>query len=174
MIERYFQDLADKPYRIHFIKESKSCGTAGSLSLLKGNIAQPFFVTNCDILIDEDYREIYNYHRQNSNDLTSVAAIKHLMIPYGTMKIGDNGCLKSLKEKPELSYMINAGMYILEDHLLDDIPSNQYFQITELIENILSRKGKVGVFPISEKSWLDIGQWSEYNETLRHFEKRFV
>ena len=174
MIESYFQELAHKPYCVRFIKETKSCGTAGSLSLLKGKINQPFFVTNCDILIDEDYRKIYHYHRQNNNELTSVAAIKHLMIPYGTMKIGDNGCLKSLKEKPEISYMINAGMYILEDHLLDEIPLNQNFQITELIENILRRRGKVGVFPISEKSWLDIGQWSEYNETLKHFEKRFV
>lgn len=174
MIERYFQEFAGKPYRIHFIKEKKSCGTAGSLSLLKEDIKQPFFVTNCDILIDEDYRKIYHYHRQNKNELTLVAAIKHLMIPYGTMQIGENGSLKSLKEKPELNYMINAGMYILEAHLLDQIPSNQFFQITELIEKILNRKGKVGVFPISEKSWLDIGQWSEYNETLRHFEKRFV
>ena len=53
-------------------------------------------------------------------------------------------------------------MYILEPHLLNEIPENEFFHITQLIENIINRNGKVGVFPVSEGSWRDIGEWNEY------------
>ena len=55
----------------------------------------------------------------------------------------------------------------LEPHLLQEIPENTFFHITELIENINDRNGKVGVFPISEKSWIDIGEWSEYLKIIK-------
>ena len=71
-----------------------------------------------------------------------------------------------LKEKPELTFQINSGMYILEPHLLNEIPDNEFFHITHLIENIQKRKGKVGVFPISDGSWKDIGEWDEYNKLI--------
>jgi hypothetical protein len=45
---------------------------------------------------------------------------------------------------------------------MKSIPDNQYFHITQLIEKILERKGKVGAFPVSEKSWKDTGDWKEY------------
>ena len=78
-----------------------------------------------------------------------------------------------MKEKPELTFKINSGMYILESHLLDEIPENSFFHITELIDKIKNRGGKVGVFPVSENSWFDIGQWSEYQHTLNTYDKRF-
>ena len=61
-----------------------------------------------------------------------------------------------------LNFLINSGLYILEPHLLDEIPENEFFHITHLIEKVKERNGKVGVFPVSEKSWKDIGDWDEY------------
>jgi NDP-sugar pyrophosphorylase family protein len=137
-------------------------GTAGSLSMLKGKIKETFFVSNCDILIDQDYSEILEYHKENKNEITLVAALKHYPIPYGTVETGENGQLLELKEKPELVFKINSGMYILEPHLLHEVPDNQFFHITQLIENVKNRNGNVGVFPVSEKSWRDFGGWDEY------------
>jgi len=78
-----------------------------------------------------------------------------------------DGQLISLQEKPQLSYLINSGMYILEPHLIDEIPQNEFFHITDLIEKIKARKGRVGVFPVSEKSWIDIGEWDKYLKTIK-------
>ena len=64
-------------------------------------------------------------------------------------------------------------MYVLDPHLLSEIPIDKLFHITDLIEKIKRRKGKIGVFPVSEKSWFDIGEWSEYQKTLSFFEARF-
>ena len=134
--------------------------------MLKNKINDTFFVSNCDILIEEDYGEIYKYHKDNKNELTIIAAIKHYPIPYGIINTGDNGKLESLNEKPEFTFKINSGMYILEPHLLDEIPKNKFFHITNLIENVQKRKGKVGVFPVSEGAWMDIGSWNEYLQLI--------
>ncbi len=166
LIEYYIQNQK-LPYKLHFFREEKPMGTAGSLFLLKGQINETLFVSNCDILIEQDYSEILNYHRSKKNEITIVAALKHYPIPYGTIETGINGKLLKLIEKPELTFKINSGMYILEPHLIDEIPENQFFHITNLIEKVLKRKGKVGVFPVSEKSWKDIGSWEELKEHLR-------
>lgn len=160
-IEYYIKNQ-NLPYYINFFQENSPMGTAGSLSLLKGKIHETFFVSNCDIQINQDYSEILSYHKENHNEITLVAALKHYPIPYGTVKTGENGQLLELKEKPEVVLKINSGMYILEPHLLDEIPENTFYHITQLIEKVKSRKGNVGVFPISEKSWKDIGNWDEY------------
>ncbi|MBA3680767.1 MAG: NTP transferase domain-containing protein [Bacteroidetes bacterium] len=160
LIEFYLNNL-NLPHKINYFKEDKPMGTAGSLSLLKGKIDQTFFINNCDILIDQDYSEILSYHQENKNEITLVAALKSYSIPYGTIDSGINGELLTLKEKPELTFKINSGMYILEPHLLNEIPENKIFHITDLIEKVKSRTGKVGVFPVSEKSWTDVGSWEE-------------
>jgi len=157
LIEFYLKNQ-NLPYQLIFFKEEKPMGTAGSISLLKQKIKQTFFVHNCDILIDQDYSEILNYHYANKNEITIIAALKHYAIPYGIIETGNNGHLVELTEKPELTFKINSGMYILEPHLIDEIPENEFFHITQLIELIRKRKGKIGVFPVSEKSWKDIGE----------------
>ncbi len=167
LIEYYLMNH-NLPYKLNFFKEEKPMGTSGSLSLLKGKIKETFFVSNCDIIIEQDYSEILDYHRKNHNEITIVAALKHYPIPYGTIETSNNGKLVSLTEKPELTFKINSGMYILEPHILNEIPENQFFHITQLIEKIRLKGGKVGVFPISEKSWQDIGT---VNELLTHTNK---
>jgi dTDP-glucose pyrophosphorylase/predicted transcriptional regulator len=165
LIEFYIRNQ-NLRYQIEFFKENRPLGTGGSLSLLKGKINQTFFVSNCDILIDQDYSEILDYHRENKNEITIVAALKHYSIPYGTIETGNRGKLLELHEKPDITFKINSGMYILEPHLLDELPENTFFHVTYLIENIKNRKRKVGVYPVSEKSWKDVGEWTQYYKNV--------
>ncbi len=173
MIRYYFDHIPDKKYTLSYFMEDKPLGTAGSIYLLKNVLKSTFFVSNCDILIDQDYRDIYDYHKENKNEITLVGSLKHHKIPYGTLEMGEGGKLISMKEKPEITYVINSGMYVLEPSVLNDIPDHTFFHITELIEKVKARGGKVGVFPVSEKSWFDIGEWNEYQQTLKSFEKRY-
>jgi dTDP-glucose pyrophosphorylase len=168
LIEYYFNSFEHPQYSIQYLKEKDFSGTAGSLHLLNGIIETTFFVSNCDIIIDQDYSEIYRYHKANGNELTLVAALKHYKIPYGTVETGYNGALQDMQEKPEITYKINAGLYILEPHLLNEIPKDEFFHITDLIHKIKNRGGKVGVFPVSEKSWRDIGEWDEYLKNIKN------
>lgn len=161
LIEYYINSL-NLSHNISFFREPKPLGTAGSLAMLKGKINKTFFLSNCDILIDQDYSELLDYHRENRNKITVVAALKHYPIPYGTIETAENGHLVKLTEKPEITFKINSGMYILEPEVLDKIPSGDFFHITELINNLKYDNENVGVFPVSEGSWKDIGEWESY------------
>jgi dTDP-glucose pyrophosphorylase len=161
LIEYYINNL-NLNYNISFFKELKPLGTAGSLSMIKEKINKTFFLSNCDILIEQDYSEILDYHFANNNIITVVAALKHYPIPYGTIETGENGQLIKLTEKPEITYKINSGMYILDPVVLKNIPSDEFFHITDLINNVINDNGNVGVFPVSEGSWKDIGEWDSY------------
>lgn len=159
---RFYLDQLEHHYDIDFFEETKPLGTIGSVSLLKGKINTPFFVSNCDIIIDQDYRDVYEYHQNNHNDLTIVTAVKSFRIPYGVIETGEDGLMTGLHEKPEQTYMINTGVYILNPELIDEIPEGEFFHITHLMEKIKARGGRVGCFPVSEHAWKDMGEWSEY------------
>lgn len=167
-IRHYFESFAAKRYNIEYFQEDKPLGTAGSLHLLKGKINDTFFVSNCDSILDEDYGEILNYHRENKNEITVVSVMKSMYIPYGTLETGENGLLKVIQEKPELTFKINTGMYVLEPHLLKEIPSDRIYHITYLIEKLVNEGRRVGVYPVNEGSWTDVGNWDEY---LKQFAK---
>ena len=167
VIRHYFDSLRNPDYRINYFQEDKPLGTAGSLHLLKDKIRSTFFVSNCDILIEQDYSEILNYHGENNNEITVVAALKNYSIPYGTLTTREDGLLQTIQEKPEIIFKINTGFYILEPHLINEIPDNQVYHITYLIEKLQQENRRVGVFPVSEKSWTDIGNWEEYLTHIR-------
>lgn len=162
VIKNYFEQQASKQYDITYFQEDKPLGTAGSLHLLSEKINDTFFVSNCDIIIDDDYSEILRYHRENENEITIVAAIKNISIPYGTLETKEEGLLSGIKEKPSYTFKINTGMYILEPRLLEEIPKDEFYHITFLIEKLCKSNRRVGVYPINEGSWIDIGNWEEY------------
>ncbi len=161
-IMKYYLSQLDHQYDVEFFQEDKPLGTIGSVSLLKGKITTPFFVSNCDSINEQDYRDVYDYHVENHNDLTIVTMVKTFKIPYGVIETGEDGLMTSLSEKPELTYQVNTGVYILNPELIDEIPEGEFFHITHLMEKVQARGGRVGCFPVSEHSWKDMGEWPEY------------
>ena len=159
---RYYLSQLDHKYDIEFFMEDKPLGTIGSVSLLKGKITTPFFVSNCDSINEQDYRDVYDYHVSNHNDLTIVTMVKSFKIPYGVIETGADGLMVALSEKPELTYQVNTGVYILNPSCIEEIPEGEFFHITHLMENIKARGGRVGCFPVSEHAWRDMGEWPEY------------
>lgn len=126
MIQAYF-DAIEKPYVIEYIEEENYLGTGGGLWLLKNKIRQDFFLVNCDIIIDADYSEIFNYHKKNNNYITIIAAKYKHVVPYGVIDIDENGYYGKLTEKPENNYIINAGMYVVNADLVGAMPQNEKF-----------------------------------------------
>ena len=75
--------------------------------------------------------------------------------------------LSKIIEKPSLDYLINTGLYVVEPSVVKEIPSGDFFHITDLIAKVKSKGKKVGVFPIEDGAWIDIGQWDEYRSALK-------
>lgn len=166
MMKFYLSQL-DHHYDIEFFMEDKPLGTIGSVSLLKGRINTPFFVSNCDSINEQDYRDVYDYHVKNHNDMTIVTMVKSFKIPYGVIETGEDGLMVSLQEKPEHTYMVNSGVYILNPELIDEIPEGEFFHVTHLMEKVKARGGRVGCFPVSEDAWKDMGEWPEYLKMIK-------
>lgn len=166
MIKAYFYDHKFS-YKIQYIEEDKPLGTVGALKLLKDKIKNTFFVTNCDILINSHFPSIMKFHKNSKYDFTLVTSMRNYTIPYGVCDIDKSGQLLNMREKPEYNYLVNTGMYVVEPKVLKFIPKNKIFDMSDLIKKIKGNGMKVGVFPISEKSWVDIGQWKEYKKNLK-------
>lgn len=166
LIKAYIEDAKIK-YNISYIDEDKALGTAGALHSLKGKIDNNFFVSNCDIIIKHDYSNINKFHEDGNYALTMVTSLQHYKIPYGVCKIENGGSLKEIQEKPEYDVLVNTGMYILSHEVLNNIPENKLFHLTDLINALLAKGLKVGTYPVSEKSYIDIGQWKEYKRAIK-------
>ena len=165
ILKAYFEEL-NPEYGMHFVEEKEPLGTAGSLRFLEGRIKQPFFVTNCDIIIKADYANLYEFHQSGGFDMTLVASAKEYIIPYGTCELNSDGHLSIINEKPHYDFLINTGLYVLNPDVLKFIQKNKFFHITHLIESIKKQGRKVGVFPVDEDSWIDVGQWAEYQKAV--------
>jgi len=165
ILKAYFEEEEVK-YDISYIDEKEPLGTAGSLKLLPKKISQPFFVSNCDIIVKSNYDSIYNFHLTGGYDITLVAATKEFIIPYGTCVLNKKGHLLKINEKPEFNFLVNAGLYVLNPSVIKLIPKNKFFHITNLIDDLLRKNLKVGVFPIDENEWIDVGEWAEYKKAV--------
>lgn len=168
ILKAFFEELQPE-YNVQFIYEKNPLGTAGSLQYLNGKFDKPFFVTNCDIIIKADYASLYEFHQKNNYDITLVASAKEYVIPYGTCEINDDGYLSHINEKPKYDFLINTGLYVLNPDVLSYISKDKFYHITHLIEDLKSKGKKVGVFPVDDDDWIDIGQWAEYKKAIEKF-----
>ncbi|MCM1220806.1 MAG: sugar phosphate nucleotidyltransferase [Lachnospiraceae bacterium] len=160
MIKSYFGEV-EKNYNLHFEEEQEFLGTGGGLSYLKGKIKDTFFLSNCDILIDADLECIYKTHKKEKNKITFVCAMKDIVIPYGIVETDSSGQILSMKEKPEFSFLTNTGLYVLEPEVIENLNPDEFIHLPDIAQRYLDQGENIGVFPISEKSWMDMGQFSE-------------
>ena len=169
ILKAYFEE-SDKEYQTKFIEENSPLGTAGSLKLLKDKINKPFFVTNCDMIIDVNLNDFYNFHKANNNIISFVTSKKKQIIPYGICNLDENGKFDNITEKHYSTFFVNVGLYLVDPKILEIIPSNDQYHMTDLINKCKENGHNIGIFPIIEDSWLDIGQWSEYKKTVSKLE----
>jgi NDP-sugar pyrophosphorylase family protein len=165
ILKAYFEDL-NPDYSVSFVDENKPMGTAGGLKYLKGKFDKPFFVTNCDIIIKADYVDLYDFHQKGGYDITLVASVKEYIIPYGTCELNGEGHLSHINEKPKYDFLINTGLYVLNSDILELIPENKFYHITHMIEDAKNQGKKIGLFPIDDDAWIDVGQWAEYKKAM--------
>ena len=160
MIKAYFSD-AGRKHLITWLDEDKPLGTGGGVRLVRKSMSETFFLMNCDTLIKTDYSCILEQHKREKNCVTVVCAYKNIRIPYGVIETREGGQINTIREKPEMSFLTNAGMYVVEPEVLDEIGDCERIDFTDVLERIMRKGMKVGVYPISEIEWLDMGQPEE-------------
>ncbi len=163
LLKAYFSDKREneRKYDIRWYDEDEPLGTGGGLSLLKGVINSTFFFANCDALLTANYESMLRFHRDNGNTITMICAHKIVSIPYGVIDMGKQGEILSMREKPELSFLTNTGIYIVEPEVIDDMNEGESIGFPDVIEREKQQGKKVAVFPVSQNDWMDMGQFPE-------------
>ena len=167
MIKAYMNEL-EKDYELRFVEETEFLGTAGGLKLVRDQLHSTFFLSNCDVLINADLECIYRTHKMKQNKITFVCSMKDIVVPYGVVETDRDGAIIGMREKPAFSLLINTGLYMIEPEVIDDIRDGEFIHMPDLAQRYLDRGEKVGVFPISERSWMDMGQFSEMENMMKN------
>ncbi len=160
LIKTYFKESENK-YDISWYDEVTPLGTGGGLSLLKGKMKETFFFTSCDTLLLADYESMLRFHQQSGNAITMICAWKNITIPYGIVEMGKNGIIETMREKPELSFLTNTSIYLVEPEVIEEIPEDTPISFPEVIQMQIDKGRKTAAYPVSENEWLDMGQMSE-------------
>ncbi len=154
-------------YRINLVEEDKPLGTIGALYFLKNKIKTDFITTNCDVIVNTDYEAIINFHRENKNMITIIGSMINYTIPYGVCEVDEKGNLEGFNEKPKFDFLVNTGVYVFSSKIFKYFRKAKRMDFPELLFTVKENNEKVGVFPVSENSWIDVGEWEKYKESFR-------
>jgi len=166
-ITSYFGDGHDHGVEIQYVSEERPLGTCGSLKLVDESPG-PVLVINGDILTAVNFRELVTFHRRHHADATVCVRKYEVQVPYGVVD-SDGPWLQEVREKPLMNMFVNAGIYLLEPGLRHYIPEGERFDMTDLINRLVTDGRCVVSFPILEY-WLDVGKPADYAQAQRDVE----
>lgn len=169
VITNYFDDGSKFGVQIDYIYENKAMGTAGCLSLIKKKMDESFFVMNADILTDLNFALLIDYHNKN-NYFATMCVYEHIVqIPFGVIK-ANNSLIYDIKEKPSETYLVNAGIYLLNPEVLNFVPKDEFFDMTSLFQLLIENKKRVGIFHL-KGLWTDIGNLDDFKKANNEYAK---
>jgi NDP-sugar pyrophosphorylase family protein len=159
MIEEYFGDGSNFGVQIDYLREERPLGTGGALALLTPRPAQPFVVTNGDVLSEVRYGEILDFHIRHQAVATMAVRPYEWQNPFGVVKT--NGVdITGFEEKPIIRSRINAGIYVLDPSALDALTPDEFCDMPSLFERLKASGHRTIVYPMHEP-WLDVGRQAD-------------
>jgi len=158
-IIEHFGDGSTFGIELNYVNEEHPLGTGGALGLMPMP-SQPLLVINGDILTQVNFRAMHAFHQEQKADLTVAVRRYEIQVPYGVIEC-EGARVRRLQEKPQVGFLVNAGIYLLEPSVYQFIPQNTSFNMTDLIQWLLDAGRTVVSFPVHEY-WLDIGQPADY------------
>lgn len=163
LIKNYFAELS---YNIDYIEEPDFLGTAGSISYLRvHNIQKPFFVANCDVLLNLDFADVFEYHLKEEANITMISSKEKVNVAYGVITFDEEKNYLRIDEKPNYEFNVNTGIYVLNPEVIDLIEIGEKVDMPEIIDRARSKGMKIKVYE-SNTEMIDIGQWEYYKRLL--------
>lgn len=166
-MELILGDGRDLGVKISYSIEKTPLGTAGAVKNAENLFDnEPLIVFNGDILTDIDISELIKFHKKNGARATIALTEVEDPTPYGLVLTDDSGRVIRFLEKPSWEQVtvknINAGIYVLDPSVFNDVPSDKPYSFErELFPGLLEKGEKVYAL-VSEAYWMDIGSPQKY------------
>ncbi len=153
------------------VEETEPLGTIGAAQLVEErNPEGATLIMNSDLLTTIRLEEMWERHKETKAAIT-IAAIPYVVsVPYAILGVDDMGAVGSIEEKPTYSHYANAGIYIINNDVLERIPRNERYDATDLVEQAIADGERVTYYPISG-TWIDIGSPTDFRqaqELMKH------
>ena len=168
LFKMIYGDGSEKGVNITYLKESKPLGTAGPLKNLEGKVTESFFVINGDVISDLDVRELEKFHERTNSDITVVTRKIKTPINFGVLDVKEDQIVK-WTEKPIIESEIATGMYMINPFVLKYIPYDNFYDMNNLVGEVMKNKGKVFRFEYDGQWIFDVGSRKDYKEAQEFF-----
>lgn len=168
-IESYLGNGSAKNVHISYVRENKPLGTIGAVSQIQNFKHEYVLITNSDLLTNIDYEHFFLDFLDQNADMAVVTIPYQVNIPYAVLET-EKGRVLNFKEKPTYTYFSNGGVYLVKREHLDHLPKNDYFNATDLIDELIRQNKNVYSYPLMGY-WLDIGSPDDFERAQRDVTK---
>lgn len=148
--------------QVRTFREPKFLGTIGSIKFVDAFYNDTILVMNSDLFTNIDYEDFFLHFQSHDAEMSVAAVPYNVSIPYGILDLNGRE-VKGLIEKPKYNYYANAGIYLIKKSALAEIPDEEFFNATDLIEKLIAQGKKVIRYPLNG-TWIDIGNPQEYEK----------
>ena len=161
LFEPNFGDGKRFGIKIKYAVEKSALGTGGGIRNAANLLADcdQVVIFNGDVLSGHDLAAQLAFHKKNQADITLYLTQVEDARAYGCVELLENKQIKSFLEKMEnpISNLINAGCYIFNRQIIDEIPQNKVVSVErDTFPNLLANNAKVFGY-LDNSYWLDIG-----------------
>ncbi len=155
--------------KVHCIEEPCRLGTMGSVALIDTLTHDQVIVMNSDLLTNIDFERLWRHHIDSGAALTMSTIPYTVSIPFAILRTEGDKVI-GLEEKPTFNHFANAGVYMIDRKVLQEIPKGEYLDAPDFVESLIAKGKKVSHFTI-DGTWIDIGSPDDFryaNEVTRH------
>jgi NDP-sugar pyrophosphorylase family protein len=170
VIEDYFGDGGRWGMKISYVIEDEPLGRGGGIKKAMKAIPEPYsevIAANGDVITMADLQAMMAAHTRRG--MLASILLTPFYSPYGIVDISEDDKVLGFREKPELPYWINAGVYVLSREVLDLLPDKGDHEDTTF--PYLSSQGKFAAFR-SRAFWRGVDTVKDLSEMTREMERR--
>jgi mannose-1-phosphate guanylyltransferase len=148
--------------KVDYAQTETPMGTAGQLKTAQQFVRETFLIMNGDIVTSLNLQNLIEAHSKRSGIGTIALKKFEVKIPYGYVTINRNSVVQRFEEKPTLSFMANAGIYVFEPRIFDYIPEKKQCSLeTETFPTLISN-GEIVNSYYENAYWADVGSMVEF------------
>lgn len=165
-----FGDGSALGFKIQYAESDTPLGTGGQLKTAGKLVSDSFLAMNGDIVTNLNVGKLASTHKKLGGIATIALKEFGVKIPYGHVMVDEGGRVKGFEEKPTLSYMANAGVYMMEPRLLSAIPGDKVVSLeTDVFPSLIANGERINSY-FESAYWADVGSMADFervnNEAL--------